>query len=98
MKKLMFLMLALFIGVSASAQTLPDVKVQVTAHGQTQADANGGAQQESDQHATQRVKHMHQQAAFTDHTGDIANHALSHFQRAGHQFAKVSISRTPSPY
>ena len=28
MKKLMFLMLALFIGVSASAQTLPDVKVE----------------------------------------------------------------------
>ena len=28
MKKLMFLMLALFVGVSASAQTLPDVKVE----------------------------------------------------------------------
>ena len=28
MKKLMFMMLALFIGVSASAQTLPDVKVE----------------------------------------------------------------------
>ena len=28
MKKLMFLMAALFIGVSASAQTLPDVKVE----------------------------------------------------------------------
>ena len=28
MKKLMFLMLALFIGVSASAQTLPDVKIE----------------------------------------------------------------------
>lgn len=28
MKKLMFLMVALFVGVSASAQTLPDVKVE----------------------------------------------------------------------
>ena len=28
MKKIMFLMLALFVGVSASAQTLPDVKVE----------------------------------------------------------------------
>ena len=28
MKKLMFLMAALFVGVSASAQTLPDVKVE----------------------------------------------------------------------
>ena len=28
MKKFMFLMLALFVGVSASAQTLPDVKVE----------------------------------------------------------------------
>ena len=28
MKKMMFLMLALFVGVSASAQTLPDVKVE----------------------------------------------------------------------
>jgi peroxiredoxin len=28
MKKMMFLMLALFIGVSASAQTLPDVKIE----------------------------------------------------------------------
>ena len=28
MKKMLFLMLALFIGVSASAQTLPDVKVE----------------------------------------------------------------------
>ena len=28
MKKLMFLMLALFVGVSASAQTLPDVKIE----------------------------------------------------------------------
>ena len=28
MKKMLFLMLALFVGVSASAQTLPDVKVE----------------------------------------------------------------------
>ena len=28
MKKLMFLMVALFVGISASAQTLPDVKVE----------------------------------------------------------------------
>ena len=28
MKKMLFLMLALFVGISASAQTLPDVKLE----------------------------------------------------------------------